>query len=63
MSVPAVGRLALFRNPIWEVIRFFETMHKVRMDEGCWSEATAYLLFSVFKRTLFSTRASTFAIQ
>eukprot|EP00520_Triparma_pacifica_P002288 CAMPEP_0118659160 /NCGR_PEP_ID=MMETSP0785-20121206/14960_1 /TAXON_ID=91992 /ORGANISM="Bolidomonas pacifica, Strain CCMP 1866" /LENGTH=302 /DNA_ID=CAMNT_0006552239 /DNA_START=12 /DNA_END=916 /DNA_ORIENTATION=- len=28
MSVPAVGRLALFRNPIWEVVRFFETMHK-----------------------------------
>ncbi|GMH66959.1 hypothetical protein TrRE_jg9251 [Triparma retinervis] len=28
MSVPAVGRLALFRNPIWEVVRFFETKHK-----------------------------------
>jgi len=27
MSVPAEGRIALFRNPIWEVERFFNTMH------------------------------------
>ncbi|GMH79772.1 hypothetical protein TrST_g5365 [Triparma strigata] len=28
MSVPATGKLALFRNPIWEVQRFFEVKHK-----------------------------------
>ncbi|GMH80186.1 hypothetical protein TL16_g08437 [Triparma laevis f. inornata] len=28
MSVPATGKLALFRNPIWEVKRFFEVKHK-----------------------------------
>jgi len=28
MSVPASGRLALFRNPIWEVERFLNTFHK-----------------------------------
>jgi len=28
MSVPAAGKLSLFRNPIWEVERFFNFEHK-----------------------------------